>query len=46
MADQGNDLGVESLDILKRQHPCLFFLAIGGSCCDHPSAHLTLYGFD
>ena len=28
MADQGNDLGVENLDVLKRQHPCLFFLAI------------------
>jgi len=28
MEDQGNDLGVENLDILKRQHPCLFFLAI------------------
>jgi len=25
MADQGNDLGVENLDVLKRQHPCLFF---------------------
>jgi len=28
MADQGNDLGVENLDLLKRQYPCLFFLAI------------------
>ena len=28
MADQGNDLDVENLDLKKRQHPCLFFLAI------------------
>jgi len=28
MAEQGNDLGVENLDVSKRQHPCLFFLAI------------------
>jgi hypothetical protein len=33
MADQGNDLGVENLDLKKRQHPCLFFLAISGTCC-------------
>jgi hypothetical protein len=24
-ADQGNDLDVENLDVLKRQHHCLFF---------------------
>ncbi|MFN6050708.1 MAG: hypothetical protein ACK47R_07740, partial [Planctomycetia bacterium] len=28
MADQGNDLGVENLVVLKRQYSCLFFLAI------------------
>ena len=28
MADQGNDLGVENLYVLKRQGYCLFFLAI------------------
>jgi len=31
MADQGNDLDVENLDLKKRQHPCLFFLAISGT---------------
>jgi hypothetical protein len=25
IANQGNDLGVENLDVLKRQYPCLFF---------------------
>jgi hypothetical protein len=30
MADQGNDLGVENLDVLKRQHPCLFFFSYQG----------------
>jgi hypothetical protein len=33
MADQGNDLGVENLDLKKRQHPCLFFLAIRDEKC-------------
>jgi len=36
MADQGNDLGVENLDLKKRQHPCLFFLAISGTNYLHP----------